>query len=204
MRTPRGLTLVELMIVITVIAVLLLLAAPSFFSLIETQRLRGVNQELLTDVQFARTEALRRGERVGVRFGSAGSGATEISCYTIFRGDGLDCDSVVRHGWPDCDCSRPPGHACANPAEARELRTVQIPARLGVRLRPATDSAPAFVISPVYGGIEMCVTDFVSVDDYTLEVSGLHHGGSLRHTVGIAGRSTVCSPDGSVSGVPRC
>jgi len=193
MRTPRGLTLVELMIVITVIAVLLLLAAPSFFSLIETQRLRGVNQELLTDVQFARTEALRRGERVGVRFGSAGSGATAIDCYTIFRGNGLDCD-----------CSRPPGQACTTQGD--ELRTVQIPARLGVQLRPRPGTPlPWFAISPVSGGTETIVVDIVRAADYVIEISRRSRDSvSLQHTVGIAGRSAVCSPDGSVSGVPLC
>ncbi|HRC39206.1 MAG TPA: prepilin-type N-terminal cleavage/methylation domain-containing protein, partial [Rubrivivax sp.] len=51
-RWPQAaFTLVELMIAIAVVAVVLVLAAPSFRELIEMQRLRSVNAQLVTDLQ---------------------------------------------------------------------------------------------------------------------------------------------------------
>ena len=48
-RTAAGLTLVELLVVVAVVAVVLMLAAPSFRGMIETQRLRGINAQFVTD-----------------------------------------------------------------------------------------------------------------------------------------------------------
>lgn len=58
MRRVLGLTLIELMITIAVVGVLLALAAPSFYEFMLVQRLKGVNAELVTDLQLARSEAV--------------------------------------------------------------------------------------------------------------------------------------------------
>mgnify|MGYP003435327453 CR=1 FL=1 len=63
MNTPssaRGLTIIELMIVVAVLGVLIALVAPSMRGMISTQRVRGVNAGLVTDLQYARGEAARR------------------------------------------------------------------------------------------------------------------------------------------------
>ncbi len=53
----NGLTLIELMIVLSVLATLIVLTAPSFKRMIDVQRLRSINSALVTDLQFARSEA---------------------------------------------------------------------------------------------------------------------------------------------------
>jgi type IV fimbrial biogenesis protein FimT len=58
MRTQRGFTLIELMVVVVLVAVLLVLAAPSFTDQLARRRLEGVATELSTDLQFARTQAV--------------------------------------------------------------------------------------------------------------------------------------------------
>jgi type IV fimbrial biogenesis protein FimT len=72
MRAPSaaesGFTLVELLIGFAVMAVLLVLAAPSFTSMIEMQRLRGTHDQLTADMQFMRTEAVSRQEVTGISF----------------------------------------------------------------------------------------------------------------------------------------
>jgi len=188
MAARRGFTLVELMVALAVLGILAIVAAPSFVAFIEMQRLRGVNHELLTDIQFVRSEALRRGERVGMRFGSGGSGAAAMDCYTIYRQRGVGCD-----------CTRPPGQACFY-----ELRTVQVPRGGGVRLRPEAGMPAMFEIDPVHGGAVLVWSDMVlAVGEYRVEVSGTQRG-RLRNTVGMSGRPSACTPDGSVSGVPLC
>lgn len=63
-RDDRGYTMVELMITLAVLAILLVMAVPSFTSIINTNRLTGQANELVADLQFARAEAIRRNQRV--------------------------------------------------------------------------------------------------------------------------------------------
>lgn len=56
----------ELMITLAVLAILLSLAVPSFTSVINANRLTAQANELVADLQLARTEAIRRNQRVTV------------------------------------------------------------------------------------------------------------------------------------------
>ena len=58
MPKPRGLTLIELMVTLTVIAIVLLIAVPSFVEFLARRRVEGVAQELSTDLQYARSLAV--------------------------------------------------------------------------------------------------------------------------------------------------
>lgn len=60
-KRPHGLTLIEMIFVVMVMAVLMGLAAPSFRSLLEAQRIRAAAFDLMADLSFARSEALKRG-----------------------------------------------------------------------------------------------------------------------------------------------
>jgi type IV fimbrial biogenesis protein FimT len=67
-------TLIELMIVVGIAAVLLAFAVPSFREFVVRNRLDSAAQELLTSLQFARSEATRRGVQITLRLsGAAGS-----------------------------------------------------------------------------------------------------------------------------------
>lgn len=63
----RGFTLIELMVVVTILAVLASLAGPSFRDFIATQRIRNAASDLLADLMLARSEALRRNGVVTVK-----------------------------------------------------------------------------------------------------------------------------------------
>ena len=62
----RGFTLVELAVTLAVAAILLALATPSFAELLRRNRLAAANNELVTALNVARAEALRRGRPVAV------------------------------------------------------------------------------------------------------------------------------------------
>lgn len=59
MRRSRGFTLVELMITVTVVAIVLAIAYPSFVDLIRSNRVSSGANELIASVMLARTEAIR-------------------------------------------------------------------------------------------------------------------------------------------------
>ena len=204
MRVARGFTLVELMITLTVAAVLLTLAAPSLYDFILVQRLKSINAQLVTDMQFARGEALSRAERqsgstdrnvdVQVVFGPATQGGA-MSCYSIY----VDSNSYARG---KCDCSLAPGLRCPA-ASTQEIRTVQIPVSQGVRLT-VLNNQPGnvdFAFLSTTGAMRAYPIDILS--DFSVEAS-IDAGRRLRTTIGLSGRPSVCSPGGGVTGFPPC
>jgi type IV fimbrial biogenesis protein FimT len=61
-----GFTLIELMVVISIAAVLAALAAPAFQQLVASQRMRSASFDMVSDLVLARSEALKRGATVQV------------------------------------------------------------------------------------------------------------------------------------------
>ena len=59
-RSSRGFTLIEAMIAIALIGLLLLAGLPAFTTMLSNLRVRAVSDGLLSGIQFARTEALKR------------------------------------------------------------------------------------------------------------------------------------------------
>ena len=73
-RTARGFTLIELMIVVTVVAIFSTLAAPSFRKLVAKQRLTSAASALIESLWLGRSEALKRNTDVSFKFTDANSG----------------------------------------------------------------------------------------------------------------------------------
>jgi type IV fimbrial biogenesis protein FimT len=79
-RSPsrsRGFTLIELMVTITVLAILLMVAVPSFDGIRLSSRLTSYATELVAGSQLARTEAIKRNAAVTMCVSSNGT-----SCST--------------------------------------------------------------------------------------------------------------------------
>jgi type IV fimbrial biogenesis protein FimT len=87
-RRPAGFTLVELMVVLTVMAILLLIAVPSFDGIRLSSRLSAYATELLAGSQLARTEAIKRNAPVTMCVSSngtscSGSGGWELGWIVV-------------------------------------------------------------------------------------------------------------------------
>jgi type IV fimbrial biogenesis protein FimT len=66
MKVSAGFSLVELMVVITIVAVLLALGTPSYRYVTNSNRVSSEVNSLLGDLQFARSEAIKEGATVTV------------------------------------------------------------------------------------------------------------------------------------------
>lgn len=61
MKKSFGFTLIEVMIAVGIVAILVRLAAPSFTKLIQSNAMTNTVNSFLSDLRFARSEAVRRG-----------------------------------------------------------------------------------------------------------------------------------------------
>lgn len=112
-RPARGLTLVEIVVVIGLIALLATMAAPSLAERLARQRLSSAAEALAMDMAEARAEAASAGQRLHIVFQRG-----ESWCYAVAR-------------TADCDCTA---------AAACQLKVVRSRDLPGVRLASAEDA----------------------------------------------------------------
>jgi len=91
------------MVVVAIAAVILGLAVPNFREFIIRNRLDGAAQELMATLQFARSEATRRGQQVTLRLAGTAGSKNWGSGWAMFvdadRDGALDLgEEVVRQG----------------------------------------------------------------------------------------------------------
>lgn len=194
-RSIAAFTLVELLIGMAIIAIIVTLAVPSFRDMILMQRLRGVNAQLVTDISFARAEAVSRASFVQVRFqniiGSAG-----MSCYIIHTRTNMGLNTL-------CDCTAAEGSRCLDPTAATEIRTVQLPNTQSVFVMPA--AASTYTIDPRTGGMMMPGLDGPAAPNESMVIDTLIDSArKFRNLVAQSGRVSVCQPLGSRVGGVSC
>jgi type IV fimbrial biogenesis protein FimT len=207
LHAENGFTLVELLIGFAVMAVLLVLAAPSFTSMIEMQRLRGTHDQLTTDIQFMRTEAASRQEVTGISFAEDAS----MTCYVVHTCgtvSGEDCFCDCRQSTPETRCLAP----------RREVKLVQVPRSSKVAVKSIQVGAAALtsthvVIDPstgamqIYYPVPLTPTPTPTVAEFWAETSlspTASTVGSLQTRINMMGRPNVCAPGGVVKGPTPC
>jgi type IV fimbrial biogenesis protein FimT len=99
----HGVTLLETMIVLALVAVLLALGVPAFREFVSRSRLDSAAQDLMTSLQYARSEAMRRGGQVTLRLDGTEGSKDWGSGWTMFvdsdRDGVLDVnEEVLRRG----------------------------------------------------------------------------------------------------------
>ena len=111
LRKQAGFTLIELMVTLSVLAILLAIAVPNYITFIQNARLTGQANDLVTALNYARSEAIKRGVRTTVC-----SRGTDSSCAGAVTWDTgwlvfVDCnfDGVVDTGnCPDWNANGAP------------------------------------------------------------------------------------------------
>jgi len=66
LRGQPGFTLIELLVTISIAAILLAIAVPNFMTFVQNNRQTGQTNDLVTALNYARSEAIKRGVRVTV------------------------------------------------------------------------------------------------------------------------------------------
>jgi type IV fimbrial biogenesis protein FimT len=178
----RGFTLIELMIALGVMGILVAIAGPAMYDFILTQRLRSINSQLVTDLQFARSEAATYSNYTYVRFNEV---AGSLSCYAVYTGTAA----------AGCNCTR----ATMCTASAKELRSVVLPADSKLRLRHTNGAGEEIIrFDPKNGSMNVMSADTLIPQPvpFTIEAE-IDSARILRTVITPAGRPSVCSPAGS-------
>lgn len=193
-RRRRGFTLVELVIGILIAGILLTIGVPMMQDYILMQRLKGINAQIVTDLQYARGEAAARNEYVHMRFLANDA----ISCYVIYTTSTDEATRAAR-----CDCRTSSESVCAVGANA--IRTQRMPAGDGVRTRTPAEQVTVFAFDHVSGGIRSVASDFFGtpISPFVVEAY-IDNTRVLRNTVGESGRVAVCAPSSTAVGAVAC
>ena len=70
-----GFTVVELMVALIVLIVLIAMAAPAFNKIIANQRVRNASFDMFSAMNYARSEAVKRGVPISLQAGATSNGA---------------------------------------------------------------------------------------------------------------------------------
>lgn len=163
----RGLTLMELMVTVAIMAILLVLAVPSFNAFLARGRLSGAAEALAQDLQLAKSEALRNNADVTI---SLSLGANW--CYgSVVSGTACNCTTA---------------NSCV-------LRRVDSTAYTGVSLAASSFGGNATTFTARQGLANAGAVEFTHPDAGTLRVS-LGAGGqvSICSTAGGLGHHPAC------------
>lgn len=182
MRRYLGFTLIELMVVIAIVAILATLAAPSFTSLLAKKRVEGVITELVTDLEYARSEAVQRNTPVQVTLGN--------NCYVIHTQANVAPT-------PPTSCVQTAGTASTIGSGEIEIKTTKIASGSTASLSPTSGT---IVFDPVRG--------MATISSGTSPITITSSVGSwqLRANISTVGRVGTCSTAGAgfISGYSTC
>lgn len=136
-RVPLGITLIELLVAIAILAFLSSLALPSFASIARQYRVNAVTEEFLASVQLARVDAMRLGQDIVLR--------RDTGCATT-----LPTTADWRCGWRVfADLN---GNHQRDASEV-ELQSVALPP--GVELRAQGAGSPQYMTINRYGQVNV-------------------------------------------------
>jgi type IV fimbrial biogenesis protein FimT len=88
-QRSAGFTVVELMVALIVLIVLIAMAAPAFTKIVANQRVRNASFDMFSALNYARSEAVKRGVPISLRAGATSNGAWTTGWRITDAGGGL-------------------------------------------------------------------------------------------------------------------
>lgn len=95
LRCQNGITLIETLTAVVVLGVLVAASVPSFNQFIQGGRLKGALESVFANLQYAKSEAIKRNQQVYLTFTEAG----DTWCYGLTAASGspaCTCDTTAR------------------------------------------------------------------------------------------------------------
>ena len=120
--TMQGFTAIELMVVVSIIAVLAALAGPSFTQMIESWRVRDATESLRSTLFFARSEAIKRGGQIAIhKLPNNTNGCTSATGNRDWDCGWIVCHDINNSG--TCTSTEPVLQRIETPAKVQVTRT---------------------------------------------------------------------------------
>jgi len=189
LKTRRsGLTLIEILVGLGVLAILLAVAIPSMADLLERRRVIAAAEEVAGILTYAKGETTSTSSELTVRFDP---GST-MSCAAV---------TTSNSGFSNkCRCNQEPSQICVG-ANAQVLRLFQLPAEHVTFAADTKDhSWPSTAYQIRFGREQM---DIAAVG-FHVDVVSKKKKYTLRVEVNTAGRVRTCSPNGDMTGYATC
>lgn len=172
--TQRGLTLIELLTTVTLVGILLTLAAPSLRNVLLQRQLHGAVHEYLSQWEWARMQAVARNRPVYLSFGRTAAG----TCYLFYIGQRGACD---------CATST---HTCQPTGQT--LVTALLPE--SQRVEVGSSQSAIITLDPERGTVTPTFTATFSTTN----------GQAVRAIASITGRTRTCGVNTVGPDLPEC
>ena len=92
-RNQKGVSIIEILVVVAIIAIVVGMILPSYFRLKPTIRINGAARQIMGDLMWAKMKAVSENNNYVVVFGEAGPDLTN-NTYTIYDDNENDFDSA--------------------------------------------------------------------------------------------------------------
>ena len=175
----RGLSLLEITIALSIMAIVVGAAAPSFQRMLARRVVEGRATELIGDLALARAEAVSRNTTVRVSFIKS---SDVEACYVLHTGK-----------TEDCSCLTAAPAVCIHGAQ--EIKTIVIPANDAVQMQWGLSHKSSYLaFEPTRGTAS-------SYGSITLSSA---QSAAIKLVVNSMGRVRACAPAAAWSGYKSC
>lgn len=188
--SSQGMTLIEMVIALAIIAVLATVTIPSYENFTDKARLKGAAENLAANLALARTEAIKRNMILSVSFTATGNSTW---CFGIDENTGCNCHLVDPTN----------ANACALPVAGAQAL-----------MATTTDTSVTPNASDNYRNIQMDAPSFGAGNAFTTidPIRGMADSGSVTLTsakgrvlkviLNLLGHARICTPATSTQTVP--